>query len=98
MDTVKSGAVPLFTQEQESLLAQHLDTMAEVGYGYSRQETMNLGTDYVVELGLRSKHHKPLSDKWLYNFLEHWPQLKLKKPRALEVARAKSATRQAVDN
>lgn len=98
VDTVKSGVAPLFTQEQESLLANHLETMAEVGYGYSRQETMNLATEYAIELGLRSKEHKPLTDKWLYNFLERWPQLKLKKPRALEIARAKSATRQAVDN
>ncbi|XP_053382815.1 uncharacterized protein LOC128549658 [Mercenaria mercenaria] len=98
VDTVKSGVFPLFSQEQESLLAQHLNTMAEVGYGYTRQETMNLATDYAIELGLRTKDDRPVSDKWLYNFLGRWPELKLKKPRALEIARAKSATRDAVDN
>ena len=72
--------------------------MAEVGYGYTRQETMNLATDYAIELGLRIKSDNTFSDKWLYNFLGRWPELVLKKPRALEVARAKSATRQAVDN
>ncbi|XP_045194784.2 uncharacterized protein LOC123550419 [Mercenaria mercenaria] len=72
--------------------------MAEVGYGYTRQETMNLATDYATELGLRTKDDRPVSDKWLYNFLGRWPELKLKKPRALEIARAKSATRDAVDN
>ena len=98
IDTVKSGATPLFSLEQEALLARHLDTMAEVGYGYSRQETLNLATEYAVELNVRSRDHNPVSDKWLHNFLLRWPQLKLKKPRALDVARAKCATRQAVDN
>ncbi|KAH3704727.1 hypothetical protein DPMN_079789 [Dreissena polymorpha] len=27
--------------------------MAEVGYGYSRQETINLASDYVVHVGKR---------------------------------------------
>ena len=34
-------------------------------------------------MGRRDKEH-PLSDRWLYNFLQRWPDLKLKKPRSLE--------------
>ena len=97
LDVVKSGPLPLFSDEQEALLTGHLKTMAEVGYGYSRQETINLASDYAIFLGLRDKHH-PLTDRWLYNFLDRWPELKVKKPRSLEIARARSATRQAVDS
>ena len=97
VDVVKSGTPPLFSEEQEALLAGHVQTMAEVGYGYSRQETINLASDYAINMGLRDKEH-PLSDRWLYNFLQRWPDLKLKKPRSLEVARAKCATRDAIDN
>lgn len=97
LDTVKSGPPPLFSQEQEALLAGHLKTMDEVGYGYSRHETINLVTDYAIQLGLRDMEH-PLTEKWLYTFLSRWPELKVKKPRSLEVARAKSATRNAIDN
>ena len=71
--------------------------MAEVGYGYSWQETANLASDYAVCLGLRDKDHS-LSDRWLYNFLQRQPELKLKKPRSLEIASAKCATREAADN
>ena len=98
VDVVKSGTQPLFSLEDEAILANHLKSMAEVGYGYSRQDTMNLASDYAVHLNLRTSSQKPLTDRWLYSFLSRWPELKLKKPRALEVARAKSATRQAVDN
>jgi hypothetical protein len=39
IDVLKSGPAPMFTQEQEAILAAHLNTMGEVGYGYSCQET-----------------------------------------------------------
>lgn len=64
VDIVKSGPQPLFSLDQERLLADHLSTMAEVGYGYSRQETLNLASDYAVHLGLRDRN-KPLSLQWL---------------------------------
>jgi hypothetical protein len=57
LETVKSGPPPLFSQEQEALLAGHLKTMDEVGYGYSRHETINLATDYAIQLGLRDREH-----------------------------------------
>ena len=45
---------PAFSQE-EALLASHLKTMAEVGYGYGRQGAINLDFDYSVCLGLDMK-------------------------------------------
>jgi len=63
LDTVKSGPDPLFSQEQEALLCNHIKTMAEVGYGYSRQETMNLASEFAVQLGLRQEGTL-LTDKW----------------------------------
>ena len=97
VETVKSGPSPLLSQEQEAVLAGHLKTMDEVGYGYSRQVTINLATDYAVQLGLRDKEH-PLTEKWLYSFLSRWPELRVKKPRSLDVARARSATRSTIDS
>ena len=92
VDTIKSGPSPLFSMEQEALLCNHLTTMAEIGYGYSRQETINIASDFAHHLGLCDKSHR-LSLQWLYNFLGRWPELKVKKPRSLEIARARSATR-----
>jgi hypothetical protein len=97
LDTVRSGPATVLNQEQEALLAGHLQTMAEVGYGYSRQETLNLASDYAFHLGAREKNH-PLGFDWFYGFMSRWPQLKVTKPRSLEVARAKYATETAISN
>ncbi|XP_053384730.1 uncharacterized protein LOC128550216 [Mercenaria mercenaria] len=97
IDTVRSGPQTMFTLEQEAFLCKHLMTMAEIGFGYSRQETINLATDYAVHLGIREKS-KPFSLTWLYSFLDRWPELKVKKPRSLEIARAKYATRPTIDS
>ena len=96
IDTVKSGPSPLFSAEQEAYLSQHLITMAEIGYGYSRQEAINLASDYVVHLKIKNPGHR-FSLSWLYGFLDRWPDLRVKKPRALEIARAKSATRPVIE-
>ncbi|KAH3771768.1 hypothetical protein DPMN_173095 [Dreissena polymorpha] len=78
IDTVKPGPDPLFTLDQESLLASHIQTMGEVGFGYTRKETINLASDYAFTLGLRPRE-KPLTDRWLYKFLDRWPALMVKK-------------------
>ncbi|XP_060602824.1 uncharacterized protein LOC132755901 [Ruditapes philippinarum] len=96
VDCVTTGAPTLFAQEQEALLARHIKTMAEVGYGYSRQETINLASDFAVSLGLRDRNH-PLTDRWLYQFIRRWPELNIKKPRSLDMARARRTTREAID-
>jgi hypothetical protein len=56
INTWRSGPQTMFTQEQEAFLCNHLITMAEIGYGYSRQETINLATDYAIILGIRDKN------------------------------------------
>ena len=58
--------------------------MAEIEYGCSGQETINLASDYAMHMDLRDKKH-PLSACWLYNFLNRWTDLKSEKPRSLEV-------------
>jgi len=97
LDNVQSGRTQMFSKDQETMLARHLNSMAEVGYGYSRTEAINLASDYAVHLGLRDKDH-PLTLRWLYKFLSRFPELSIKKPRSLESARARCATRGAISN
>jgi len=68
IDTVKSGPSPLFSAKQEANLSQHLITMAEIGYGYSRQEAINLAADYAVHLKIKNAGRR-FSLSWLYVFL-----------------------------
>lgn len=96
-DNVVMGKVPLFEQFEESKLVDHFKTMANYGYGYTRQECVDIASDYAVELGKRLKA-KPLSMKWMNGFLSRWPEMKVLKPRGLEHVRAKMAKESTVMN
>ena len=63
-------------------------TFKVTGYGYSRQECVDIATDFAVIWGKRQKD-KHLTIKWLRVFLEDGLNLVLK-PRSLEHSRAKS--------
>ena len=88
------GNGPFFTLDEESRLVSHLKEMAQLGYGYNRQEVVDIATDYAVMLDKKSKNEKPLTLTWFYGMLGRWPDLKVVKPRALEVARAKAANKE----
>ena len=94
INVTKSGKDLLFTFEEERALVERLKVMASYGYGYSRLEVVDIGSTYAVSLGKREDH--PLSLMWFHNFMKHWPELKVKKPRGLEVQRAKATTEGAV--
>ncbi|KAH3833276.1 hypothetical protein DPMN_106581 [Dreissena polymorpha] len=69
--------------------------MVDYGYGYTRQECCDIATDFAIELGIRQKH-QPLTLKWFRGFIKRWPVLKVQKPRALELARAKCTSKEKV--
>ena len=95
-ETVKSGRSPLLSSLQEAELVDHLKLMADYGYGYSRQEVVDLASDLAVQLGIRDKHH-PFTLNWFRSFVTKWPEIRVLKPRGLEVARAKAASAPVVE-
>ncbi|XP_053391991.1 uncharacterized protein LOC128554706 [Mercenaria mercenaria] len=90
-DTVTTGKPPLFSLMEEAKLVNHIKTMANYGYGYTRQECVNLAFDLAVQLGKRRKDES-LSLKWIRGFLNRWPELRVLKPRNLEYSRARMAS------
>ena len=90
------GTIPLSSLGEELRLVSHLKEMANIGYGYSRQEVVDVASNFAVHLNKRTKDN-PLSLKWFYSFLGRWPELKVIKPRSLKISRAKSATIENVD-
>ena len=90
IDCVSSGPPPLFTQEQESYIVEHIKTMSEIGYGYTRAEVLSLASDYAVDLGVREKG-SDLTMKWYYNFMRRWPELHAVKPSGLSELLAEAA-------
>ena len=71
--------------------------MASCGYGYSRSEVVDMASTYAVALGKRDGDH-PFSLMWFHNFMKRWPDLKVRKPRSLELARAKATSEEAVSS
>lgn len=90
-EATRSGPSPMLSQEEEVHFVDHLKLMASCGYGYSRAEVVNMATEYAVSLNKRDTNH-PLSFKWYSGFMSRWPELKVLKPRGLEIQRARATT------
>ncbi|KAJ8320560.1 hypothetical protein KUTeg_002147 [Tegillarca granosa] len=89
IDCVTSGATSFFSQEQEYFLVEHIKTMSELGYGYTRSEVVTLASDYAVDLGFRD-NGKDLTMKWFYNFIR-------RKPSSLTELRAKATSPECIN-
>ncbi|XP_061186996.1 uncharacterized protein LOC133195149 [Saccostrea echinata] len=94
-ETAVFGKTPVLDNLEEANLVNHFKTMASFGYGYTRQECINIATDYAIFVGKRTPD-KPFSMKWMRCFLKRWPELKVLKPRGLEHVRAKMASSETV--
>ena len=96
-ETVTVGKAPLFQQKEELTLVNHIKTMAQLGYGYSRKESVVIASNYAVQLGKKTEN-QPLTIKWVKSFIKRRPELKVVKPRSLEHVRAKMASQITVDS
>ena len=97
VDCVTTGRSPMLSVEEEAKLVNHLKYVAHYGYGYSRMEVVDLATDYGIQLGKRTKEN-PFTLNWFVKFIKIWPELRVFKPRALEVQRAKCTSEAVVSN
>ena len=91
VDTTKSGPEPIFSAFEEAKLVDHIRYMSNMGYGYTRNQVIELASDFAVHLEKRERE-KPLSRFWYSNFMSRWPELHLVKPRSLSSIRAKCAS------
>lgn len=94
-ETAVFGKSPVLECFEEAKLVQHFKTMAAYGYGYTRQECVNIASEYAVHLGKRTMD-KPFTMNWVRGFLKRWPELKVLKPRGLEHAQAKMVSKETV--
>ncbi|KAH3804880.1 hypothetical protein DPMN_133172 [Dreissena polymorpha] len=87
------GPQPMFSKEEEAHLVEHINTMAECGYGYGRAEGVTMASEYAVYL---EKRTHPLLLKWFRGFMLRWTKLKVFKPRGLELQRTKAINMESV--
>ena len=59
----------LLSQHEEAVFVEHIKSMSQLGYGYSRSEVINQVSSYAVFLGKRDEEH-PLSDRWYKSFMD----------------------------
>ena len=57
IDTLKSGRSQIFTLDEEVILVNHLQAVANYGYGYIRQEFVDIASDYSNQLGKRASNN-----------------------------------------
>lgn len=93
-ECVTTGRSPVFSLEEEARIVDHIKEMASFGYGYTRQEVTDLGTDFAHCLN-KKPPNESLTLRWFEGLMRRWPELKVTRPRSLEVQRAKCGT---VDN
>ena len=92
------GADPLLSKDEETVLVEHVEVMAQMGYGYTHIQLQHLAGELAYSLERRPTS-KPLSNNWLYGFLRRWnDRLSSLNPRSLETTRAKGSTPEAISN
>ena len=92
------GPETILSWEEEKHLVEHIKYMGDIGYGYTKSNVQHMATDYCKSMGQSVISEKGLSSMWFYAFMKQWPDLKLAKPQKLQMSRAKSASREAIDS
>ncbi|XP_030754783.1 uncharacterized protein LOC115881449 [Sitophilus oryzae] len=99
---VKPGSFkPVFSQEQESELAEYLKGMEGRLFGLSSKEFRSLAYELAEKNGLRHNfdHETRMAgEDWLKYFLKRNPTVSLRKPEATSAARAQGFNRVSVNN
>ena len=90
------GHQQLFSMDQERALVEHIKHMARIGYGFGRKDIQRMAREYAATLKLAIPTGDSLSNRWFYGLLKRWPDLKVAKPQKLSLARAKSASKDAI--
>ena len=67
----EQGGETVLTHEEEETLVEHVETMAQLGYGYSNIQLQHIAGELGFDLG-KKKTNKTLSNYWLYGFLKRW--------------------------
>ena len=89
-ETVTAGRVPVLSLDEEERIINHLKTVALLGYGYTRQEVVDLASDFAVQVRKRIVNNL-FTLNWFKKLIKRWPELRVIKPSGLEQCRAQSA-------
>ena len=93
-----NGPKTLLTKEEEEVVIEHILVMSQLSYGNTHVQLRHFAGELAQNLG-RKASSKPLSNNWVYGFLEMWrDRLRSLQPSKLESNRARSSTPEAIAN
>ncbi|KAK3911885.1 Pogo transposable element with KRAB domain [Frankliniella fusca] len=101
---LKKGFVSrrIFTDEQETISAEYVLTVAQMGLGLSVEQTCELAYEFAVinkiEVPKNWKNDECGGRDWFRCFLRRHPNLSIRKPEACSIARASSFNKANMDN
>ncbi|XP_071085812.1 uncharacterized protein [Haliotis cracherodii] len=91
MDT-PMGRRAMLTVDQEEKLVEYFKHLISIGYGYSKNEFLQIVTDHAVHCGSRKKKGKVKVGKiWYYSFLKRHPDVITVRPHQRPSCASKSA-------
>ena len=87
----KPGPNPVLSTPVEDKLSNYLVEMADMGFGFSRQEVMRLAFQIADKSGIKHPFKNGAAGhKWFAAFQSRHPNLTLRKPESLSYVRAKA--------
>ena len=90
---VKAGPPSLLSTAEEDDLVKFLLTSADIGYGRTRNEVLNIASRLLARKGVE----RVVSNGWWNKFLCRHPHLQTRTPATLSVSRARASTRECID-
>lgn len=84
------GRKPVFTTEQEHILAEHLCKMSNMFYGLTRSQFRKVCYNMAQTFGVQERFdniNKIAGKDWLQGFIKRHPELSIRKPEATSINR-----------
>ncbi len=91
---VKPGPPPILSSSEEKDLVKFLLTSADIGYGRTRKDVLNIVSRMLARKGVK----RIVTNGWWNKFLCRHPLLASRTPATLSVSRAKASTRKCIDS
>ena len=66
--------------------------MANIGYGFTKEEVLHVATNYVISVGKKSGSDSYFGYSWFCKFMKRCGDLQVTKPRKLAIIRAKTSS------
>ena len=94
----KAGRRTLLSSTDESLIAETCKLFLEWSYPLIKENVLGIVADYCKDKGIKPFDANGTGKHWWNGFMKRNPSISVRKPQALQINRAKAATREHLDH